>query len=131
MNAFLVDLENVPGEFARISEAIAAKGINITMISGATCGSSGRVALATDNDSATRTVLGEAKLTYTESEVTEATLHNQPGALAKVARRLADSGVNIEAIIPTGTKGNDVTVAFVTDDPTTARGLLAEATSST
>jgi hypothetical protein len=131
MNAFLVDLENVPGEFARISEAIAAKGINITMISGATCGSSGRVALATDNDSATRTVLGEAKLTYTESEVTEATLHNQPGALAKVARRLADSGVNIEAIIPTGTKGNDVTVAFVTDDPTTARGLLAAATSST
>jgi hypothetical protein len=101
------------------------------MISGATCGSSGRVALATDNDSATRTVLGEAKLTYTESEVTEATLHNQPGALAKVARRLADSGVNIEAIIPTGTKGNDVTVAFVTDDPTTARGLLAAATSST
>jgi hypothetical protein len=131
MNAFLVDLENVPGEFARISEAIAAKGINITMISGATCGSSGRVALATDNDTATRTVLGEAKLTYTESEVTEATLQNQPGALAKVARRLADSGVNIEAIIPTGTKGNDVTVAFVTDDPTTARGLLAEATSST
>ena len=130
MNAFLVDLENKPGEFARIAEAIAKRGINITMISGATCGSSGRVAMATDNDSATRTVLGEAKVTYSESETAEATLRNEPGALAKVARRLANSGVNIEAIIPTGMKGNDVTVAFVTDDPVTARNLFAEATSA-
>jgi hypothetical protein len=27
-------------------------------------------------------------------------------------------------------KGNDVTVAFITDDPTSARGLLQEATSA-
>ena len=130
MNAFLVDLDNKPGEFARISEAIAKKGINITTISGATCGSSGRVALATDNDSATRSVLAEANCTYSESEVTEATLRNQPGALAAVARRLADAGVNIEAIMPTGMKGNDVTVAFITDNPAKARSLLQEATSA-
>jgi hypothetical protein len=123
-------MENKPGEFARILEAIAAKGVNITSISGTTCGSSGRVAMATDNDSATRTVLGEAKASYTESELTEVAIRNQPGALAAVARRLAGSGVNIEAIMPTGMKGNDVSVAFVTDDPTTARTLLAEATSA-
>ena len=130
MNAFLVDLENKPGEFARVSEAIARKGINITTISGSTCGSSGRVVMTTDNDGATRTVLGEAKLTFTESEVTEATLRNEPGALAKIARRLADSGLNIEAIVPTGMKGNDVSVAFITDNPTAARSLLSEATSA-
>jgi hypothetical protein len=130
MNAFLVDLENKPGEFARVSEAIARKGINITTISGSTCGSSGRVVMTTDNDSATRTVLGEAKVTFTESEVTEATLRNEPGALAKIARRLADSGLNIEAIVPTGMKGNDVSVAFITDNPTAARSLLSEATSA-
>jgi hypothetical protein len=130
MNAFLVDLENKPGEFARVSEAIARKGINITTISGATCGSSGRLALTTDNDGATRTALGEAKATFTESEVTEATLRHEPGSIAKIARRLADSGVNIEAIIPTGMKGNDVTVAFVTDNPAKAKSLLAEATSA-
>jgi hypothetical protein len=129
MNAFLVDLENKPGEFARVTEAIAKKGINITSLSGATCGSSGRVAIATDNDSATRTALAEANCTYVEAESIEATLRNQPGALAGVARRLANAGVNIEAIMPTGMKGNDVTVAFITDDPTSARGLLQEATS--
>jgi hypothetical protein len=130
MNAFLVDLENKPGEFARVSEAIAKKGINITMISGATCGSSGRLALATDNDGATRSVLAEANCTYSESEFTESTLRNQPGALAAVARRLADAGVNIEAIVPTGMKGNDVTVAFITDNPAKAHSLLQEATSA-
>jgi hypothetical protein len=130
MNAFLVDLENKPGEFARVSEAIARKGINITTISGATCGSSGRLALTTDNDGATRTALGEAKATFTESEVTEATLRHEPGSIAKIARRLADSGVNIEAIMPTGMKGNDVTVAFVTDNPAKAKSLLMEATSA-
>jgi hypothetical protein len=130
MNAFLVDLPNKPGEFARITEAIAARGINIMAISGTTCGSTGRVALTTDNDSETRTVLGNARIAYTESELTEAAMPNQPGALAKVVRRLADSGLNIEAIMPTGMKGNDVTVAFMTDDPTKARALLAEASSA-
>jgi len=130
MNAFLVDLPNKPGEFARITEAIAARGINIMAISGTTCGSTGRVAMTTDNESETRTVLGDAKIAYTESELAEAAMPNQPGALAKVARRLADAGLNIEAIMPTGMKGNDVTVAFVTDDPTKARGLLAEASSA-
>ena len=129
MNAFLIDLDNRPGEFARVSEAIAAKGINITAITGATSGSSGRVVLTTDNDTATRTVLGETNVTYAESEVTEASLRNEPGALAKITRRLANSGINIEAIMPTGMKGNEVSVAFITDDPATARTLLAEATS--
>jgi hypothetical protein len=130
MAAFLVDLENKPGELARISEALAKKGINITMISGATCGSSGRLVMSTDNDGATRTALGEAKSTFTESEITEASLRHEPGSLAKVARRLADAGVNIEAMMPTGMKGNDITVAFVTDNPAKARSLLTEATSA-
>jgi hypothetical protein len=130
MNAFLVDLENKPGELARVSEAIAAKGINILAITGATCGDSGRVALTTDNESGTRTVLGEANLTYTEAEVTEAVLRHTPGSLAKVARRLADAGLNIEAMMPIGMKGDGVSVAFVTDDPVKAKGLLSEATSA-
>jgi len=32
--------------------------------------------------------------------------------------------------MPTGMKGSDVTVAFVTDNPTTARSLLQEASTA-
>src|SRR6476659_1772796 len=38
VQAFLIDLENKPGAFADVAEMIAAKGINITAVSGATCG---------------------------------------------------------------------------------------------
>ncbi len=47
MQVFLVDLKNKPGELARAAEAIAAKGIDISAISGATCGDSGRAAIIT------------------------------------------------------------------------------------
>jgi hypothetical protein len=127
MKAFLVDLENRPGELARVAEAIAKKGINIEGVSGATCDTSGRVAILTNDEAGTRTALGDATLTFKEMEVTDASLLHEPGSLAKAARRLADAGVNIEAIFPTGMQGQNVTVAFVTDQPAKAQEALAEA----
>jgi hypothetical protein len=125
MKAFLIDLENKPGELARITEAIAAKGINIEGVSGTTSEKSGRVAIVTGDEAATRTVLGEAKCSFKEMEATETSLRHAPGTLAKAARRLADAGINLEAIFPTGMQGQDVTVAFVTDQPAKAKELLA------
>ena len=78
MNAFLVELDNKPGELARITEAIAAKGVDITGVSGSTCGSSGSVALMTDNDAATRTALQEATAKFREMEATEAAIATAP-----------------------------------------------------
>ena len=124
MHAFLVELENKAGELARITEAIAAKGIDIKGVSGSTCGSSGSLALMTDDETKTRTVLTETRSTFRELEVTEASIAAAPGSLAKVARRLADSGVNVEALMPIGMEGNEVTVAFVTSDPARARTVL-------
>ncbi|HKG58065.1 MAG TPA: ACT domain-containing protein [Candidatus Limnocylindrales bacterium] len=130
MKAFLVDLENRPGEFARVAEALGKKGVNITGITGTTCGTSGRVALITSDDAQTRTALGETKCKFKEIEAVETTLRDEPGALAKIARRLADAGVNIDAIMPTGTTGKDITVQFLTDNPTKAREAVAAAMST-
>ena len=127
MNAFLVELQNKTGELARVTEAIAAKGVNITAVSGANCGSSGSLAILTADDTSTRAALKDAKFSFKEVEATETPIGNMPGALAKVARRLADAGVNIEALLPTGKQGNDVTVAFVTSDPAKARQILSHA----
>jgi hypothetical protein len=130
MNAFLVELENKPGELARITEAVAAKGIDITGVSGSTCGSSGSVALMTDNDAATRTALGDAGVTFREIEATQAAIATAPGSLAKACRRLADGGVNIEALMPTGMEGDHVMIAFITADPAKARQILSTAGST-
>jgi len=127
MQVFLVDLTNKPGELARAAEAIAAKGIDITGISGATCGDSGRAALITNDHATTKAVLTEAGFKFKEMEATDTALRQQPGTLAKAARRLADAGINVEALLPIGMEGNEVHVAFVTSDAAKARQILTGA----
>ena len=129
MQVFLIDLENKPGAFADVAEKIAAKGVNITAVSGATCGDSGRAAIMTDDDAATRSALGEARCTFKEHEATQTSLRHAPGSLAKATRRLADAGVNIETLLPIGMDGDNVQVAFVTDNPTKAAEVLSHAAS--
>jgi hypothetical protein len=130
MNAFLVELENKPGALAKLAEAIATKGVNITGVSGTSCDTGGRVAIVTADDATTRTVLQGLSHSFKEFEVTEAPLRDEPGSLAKATRRLAEAGVNIEAIFPTGMSGRDISVAFVTNNPSKAREALAVATGS-
>ena len=129
MKAFLVDLENKPGSLATVAEALGAKGVNITSVTGASCGTGGRVAIMTGDDASARSALGEKKISFKEMEVSEVSIAHRPGSLGKAARRLADAGVNIEAIFPTGMTGGDISIAFVTDNPTKAREALATASS--
>ena len=131
MNAFLVDLENKPGEVARITEAIATAGVNITAISGSTCGTGGNVAIMTADEATTRTALKNAGASFREIEAVDAPIRNEPGSLAKACRRLADAGVNLEALFATGMRGNDVSLAFVTNDAAKTREILASVGTAT
>ena len=128
MHAFLVDLDNKPGALANVADALGRKGINIENVAGATCGQSGRVAVMTADDAGARAALQGIGVTFEELETVEASLAHQPGSLAAAARRLADAGVNIEAILPAGMSGGDVTVSFVTKDAARAREILSTAT---
>ena len=127
MNIFIVDLKHQPGELAKATEAIAMKGIDITAFSGVTCGGSGSVALLTNDESGTRTALTEAGYRPRELELVTTTIEHTPGSLAKVARKLADAGINIEAALPTAMSGGNVTIAFATDNPAKARSVLGAA----
>jgi len=125
MIAFLVDLENRPGEMAGVAEAIARAGVNITGVAGLACGSGGRVALLTSDDAATRSALRDAQRSFQEMETTDVSMRDEPGTLARACRMLADAGVNIEALLPTGMDGQDVRASFVTSDPARARQALS------
>jgi hypothetical protein len=125
-HAFLVELADTPGALADVTEAIAAKGINITSVSGSTCGDMGRVAIATDDDTQTRAALSDAGAKFEEKEITTVPLRHMPGSLAKAARQLAGAGVNIESVLLLGMQGNDIEVGFVTSDPQAARNALAQ-----
>ena len=126
MNAFIVDLKNKPGELAKVAEAIAEKGIDITGFTGATCGDTGSVALMTSDEAGTRRALTDGHWTYRPVEVVTASLANKPGTLGQAARKLANAGVNIEAALPTGMSGSNVQIAFATDNPAKAKEALGE-----
>jgi hypothetical protein len=126
MRAFLVELDNRTGSLAQLSEAIADPGINVVGVVATTSGGTGSVGLITTDDSATRSALESGSFTYREVELVSASLENQPGTLAAAARRLAEGGVNIELVMPTGMEGGKVTVAFGVDDPSAARQALGE-----
>ena len=130
MNAFIVDLDNKPGELARVTEAIAQKGIDILGFTGATCGDSGSIVLMTNDEAGTRSALAGAGRTSREVELVVASLAQKPGTLAAVARRLADAGVNIEAALPTGMDGGNISIAFATDNPAKARQAIGEQVSA-
>jgi hypothetical protein len=127
MNAFLVDLENKPGELARVTESIAAKGIDIKAVSGMTSGDRGRVAIITDDEEATSSALRSAGCSFRMTDPAEISLRAQPGSLAQASRRLAEGEVNIEAVMVIGMDGDDIKVAFLTDAPAKARSILAMA----
>jgi hypothetical protein len=126
-HAFLIELEDKPGALADVTEAIAAKGVNITSVSGATCGDKGRIAIMTDDVAVTRAALGDLPCTFEQKEITTTTLRHEPGTLAKAARQLANAGVNIESVLLMGMQGQDIEVGFVTSDPVKARNAVAHA----
>ena len=127
MNVFIVELNDQPGELARVAEAIARKGFDITGFSGATSGGRGTVALLTSDEAGTRAALGDGGFNAREVEVATVSLVHQPGALAEAARKLADAGINVEAALQNGIAGANVTVAFATDQPARAQSVLGGA----
>jgi hypothetical protein len=127
MHAFLVDLDNRPGEIARVTEAIAGRDVNITGVGGTTGGSRSRVAFLVGDEPGMRAALADAQCMFMEVEVVTVALRHEPGTLARACRRLADADINIEALMPIGMAGDSVEVAFVTDQPTKAREILAAA----
>ncbi|HSS35177.1 MAG TPA: acetolactate synthase, partial [Patescibacteria group bacterium] len=101
MNAFIVDLEDRPGSVAAVAEAIALKGISITSLAGLTGRGAGGAVVLTNDEAGTRRALAEAGFTTREVEVVPHAIEDRPGSFAEVARRLADAGVNLEAVLPT------------------------------
>jgi hypothetical protein len=124
MNAFIIELENRPGVLADITEAIAQKGINITAIAAATATDMGSVALLTNDEAGTRGALQGTGANFREVALVSSAIEDRPGSLAQAARRLADAGVNIEALFATGSEGGKVTIAFAVNDAEAARTAL-------
>ena len=126
MHAFIVKLENRPGSLADLAEALGQQGINITGVTGIGWDGTGAVTLISSDEAGTRALLDQRASDYREAELVSAAIEDRPGTLGAAARRLADKGINIEAMVPTGMSGSRITVAFAVDDAEAAREALGD-----
>jgi hypothetical protein len=98
---FSITLEDRPGALADLTEALAKNAVNILAIHATPCGGEGIAQFITSNPDATIGALRDMAFEYTTQEVLMVTLAHEPGALARLARALADAAININAVYMT------------------------------
>ena len=123
-NQFVVQLKNQPGSLAVLAEALAARGVDLRAIGGGGLGDVGHVIMTTTDDEATRDVLAADGYTFFEGESILAEVEDGPGGMARIARALADAGVNIRGHLFLGRWGDRAMLGFVVDKPDVARPIL-------
>ena len=123
-NQFVVQLKNTPGSMAILAEELASRGVDLRAIGGGGLGNSGHVIMTTADDATTKQVLDEGGYEYVEGESIIAEVDDKPGGMARIARELADAGVNIHGHLFLGRWGDRAMFAFVVDRPDVARPIL-------
>jgi len=130
MQWFIAEAANKPGEFARHTDAIAKRGINLSNVICLGIGDRGGAAFYARDEAGLRSALNDAGIAYREVSVLTASLEDKPGTVASAARSLGDAGVNIELVAPVGMSDQKVTVAFGVDKVEEARKALGNLVTS-
>ncbi|MEM3030377.1 MAG: ACT domain-containing protein [Candidatus Micrarchaeia archaeon] len=98
MRQITVLVENRVGALADVTEALGASGVNIKSISAQGSGNEGVIRLITEDERTAVNALEKAGFRVSVGDVMTIKLRHRPGELAKIARKLARAGVNIECI---------------------------------
>ena len=121
-----IQLTNHAGDLARVAQALARRGVNIKALAGMSIGDTAMARILPDDIVVARSALEAAKIRFSESEVHLVLLENKAGVLADVTNRLAEAGVNLEAVYVTGIADDLVELAIVSDNPKKAKKILEE-----
>ena len=124
MDRIIVTAHNQVGVVADIAAAMTQADINILTINTEGGGESGVIILSTDDNDAALDVLASAGFRAVMDEALVIRLKDEPGALAKVAARFKESGVNIQSLHILDRHHGYTTVALSPDDRAKAESLL-------
>ncbi len=124
MKEFKIFVQNKTGELARVTEALATHAVNIKAIASEGGTNKSFLRIVTSDVSTTERSLKNAGLPYELNEILDVDLIDRPGELAKIARRLARLGINVESIYILGTKDGKTQIAMVVSDLKRAREAI-------
>tara|TARA_B100001964_G_C14138711_1_gene556378 strand:- start:798 stop:1175 length:378 start_codon:yes stop_codon:yes gene_type:complete len=123
MQEFNVSLTDKPGELAQVASAVGDEGINILGCVGMGR-STASVTMVTDDEEATKGVLKSMGRDFEVNELIMTSLPNEPGALAGMATKLSDAGVNIKSFYIMKMELDVADVALTTDNPSKTKEIL-------
>jgi hypothetical protein len=103
-------LQNSPGMLARVCQVIANERINIVAMNLA---SPLVVRLVVDNPVHAAAILREHQYQVEERDVIYTATSNDPGALLRITRLIADAGINVEYLYATALEGQSMASVVV------------------
>lgn len=117
MQEITIISENKVGALADICEALGGAGVNIEAISAQGMGDSAMIRIVTADTTTAANVLKRKNVSHKASDITVVEMIDRPGELAKIARKLARAGVNMESLyILSKNKGGMTSVAIRAPD---------------
>ncbi len=119
-----VGLPDRPGELAKLLRILAESRINIDAMSANSGDGRSFASLITDRPTRARQSLTKAGYDCHQRTVIVVSLKDEPGALAALARKLGEAGVDIRSLVPLETVGDRVQFAVGVDNRDAARALV-------
>ena len=126
MDRLIVMAKNEVGVIADITAVLADAGVNILTINTEDTGETGLVIMTTEDTDAALHILTMSGFRAVIDDVLVIRLKDEPGALAKIAEKFKDAGVNIQSLHILDRHGDYATVALSADDRELAETLVGE-----
>jgi hypothetical protein len=98
--------------------------VNVRGISTDLGGSPCIIRVITDDEASARKVLTSGGLEFKERDVLVLSLSDKPGELAKMTKKLARAGINIESLFMLASRSSEVQMAIGVDQREKAQALL-------
>jgi len=111
VNQLIMETPDEVGMMAKVCSAISDAGVNIRAISAYVKEGKGQFMLLTDDNSKAEQALKSAGFAVSQEEAVAVELENEIGAAKRMAKKLADAGVNLKKCY--GSTGNGTMALLV------------------
>ena len=124
MDRIIVMAKSEVGVIADITAALADASVNILTINTENTGETGLVIISTEDNDAALSALTAAGFRALVDDALVIRLQDEPGALAKVAERFKNAGINIQSLHILDRHGGYATIALSVEDRDAAEALV-------
>lgn len=120
----LITVENRVGMLAGITAVLAGAGINVESVNAQTAGERGAIIMTVSDTDRALSVLSQAGYKAVSDDAVVVRLRDEPGALAGVADRLKQAGVNIQNLHILSRLDGFALIALTTSDRAATEAAL-------